>query len=787
MLSLHKTCLKCVCIFFCILGVLHVAGQNTNPLDTTIYYLNQLTGVEASDTLPLQKIWEPENKITPSALADTRFLEAMQRLKSVLPRDKYYSLAFHFLSHACYASISDEYDYPINYGLQFVEELKSYATVKEKYIFLKGLRDLRVPFRNSSRIYEGIETYSKLSSYFYQRNDSSAVSIADNVLASFYNTLGLADKAIYSQLRSIDYLNNDLIPSDTTYLGYGDPPNIGLYGKMNRKMVLGSYYVNDENPEKALQQFYDVFSLIKKSNRHEYIPEPTFLYLQMVKAKLLLKTDSVDYYFSKILDNFDQTGIAPNELAHYYQARSYGYYVAEKMDSAEVNILKCIQVISDNQLPMTSIMGALTPAYYLALVRIKQNRTKEAIDQLISETSKLKSLNLRKETLREIKLLAEAYMVQGDFKNASETWVGYNDFLAEMIASEKNNRSINFDIEKRMAENEKAVQLLEAENQYNRKKQYYLIGILGLLILLASGLLTRNRYRQKVNKELTRKNKEIESTLNKLQSTQNLLIQSEKMASLGELTAGIAHEIQNPLNFVNNFSEVNTELIDELQHELKTGNTAEAITISNSIKENEEKITHHGKRADAIVKGMLQHSRSSSGVKEPTDINALADEYLRLAYHGLRAKDKSFNAKMKTEFDESIGLVSVIPQDIGRVILNLITNAFYAVSEKQKTLQPHYPLEGGAEYEPTVVVSTKLKRSPLGELGVEINVSDNGNGILQNIVDKIFQPFFTTKPTGQGTGLGLSLSYDIVKAHGGELKVETKENEGTTFTIQLPL
>jgi signal transduction histidine kinase len=278
-----------------------------------------------------------------------------------------------------------------------------------------------------------------------------------------------------------------------------------------------------------------------------------------------------------------------------------------------------------------------------------------------------------------------------------------------------------------------------------------------------------------------------EEALAHLKAVQTQLIQSEKMASLGELTAGIAHEIQNPLNFVNNFSEVNTELIDEMKEELAIGNTKSAINIAEDIKENQIKITDHGKRADAIVKGMLQHSRSSSGVKEPTDINALADEYLRLAYHGLRAKDKSFNATMKTDFDPNIGLVNVIPQDIGRVILNLITNAFYAVSA------PKSPI-GDLPYEPTVTVRTKQLHPLSGGRGsegstykVEISISDNGPGIPTSVLDKIFQPFFTTKPTGQGTGLGLSLSYDIVKAHGGELKVETKEGEGTTFIIQLPI
>jgi len=276
-----------------------------------------------------------------------------------------------------------------------------------------------------------------------------------------------------------------------------------------------------------------------------------------------------------------------------------------------------------------------------------------------------------------------------------------------------------------------------------------------------------------------------EEALTELKATQSQLIQSEKMASLGELTAGIAHEIQNPLNFVNNFSEVSNELIDEMNEELSKGEIEEAKAIAKDVKHNLQKILHHGKRADGIVKGMLQHSRTSSGQKEPTDINALCDEYLRLSYHGLRAKDKTFNAKFETNLDSSIPKINVVPQDIGRVILNLITNAFYVVNERKK----QHP-EG---YEPTVSVSTKL--SPAGGLpagqaggkGVVISVKDNGNGIPDSIKEKIFQPFFTTKPTGQGTGLGLSLSYDIVKAHGGELKVESKEGEGSEFVFTLPV
>jgi signal transduction histidine kinase len=268
--------------------------------------------------------------------------------------------------------------------------------------------------------------------------------------------------------------------------------------------------------------------------------------------------------------------------------------------------------------------------------------------------------------------------------------------------------------------------------------------------------------------------RQTEIALTELKQAQTQLIQSEKMASLGLLTAGIAHEIQNPLNFVNNFSEVNKELVDELQNELRSGNTEEAIDISNDIKDNEEKINQHGKRADSIVKGMLQHSRASSGQTELTDINKLADEYLRLSYHGMRAKDKGFNAEFKTDFDENIGKINVVPQDIGRVLLNLYNNAFYTVNERAKLRV--------ASYESRVIVQTKKLNDK-----VEIIVKDNGNGIPQNIVDKIFQPFFTTKPTGQGTGLGLSLAYDIIKAHGGKIKVQTREGEGSEFIIQFLL
>jgi len=333
-----------------------------------------------------------------------------------------------------------------------------------------------------------------------------------------------------------------------------------------------------------------------------------------------------------------------------------------------------------------------------------------------------------------------------------------------------------------LAEQQRQQELIQDQaRSQDRFQRIGLLSALGVFLVIALLLWRNTRQQRQANRALNQKNSQIETqrntletTLSELRTTQTQLIQSEKMASLGELTAGIAHEIQNPLNFVNNFSEVNSELIDEMQQELKAGSNNEAFAISNDIKANLEKINQHGKRADAIVKNMLEHSRTSSGIKELININTLADEYLRLAYHVLKEKDKSFKVTMKTDYDENIGKINIIPQDIGRVVINLISNAFYAVNEKTREL-----IEG---YEPTVSVSTKKTKD-----NIEIKIEDNGNGISQKILKKIFHPFFTTKPTGQGTGLGLSLAFDIIKAYGGEIRVETREMEFTAFIVELPL
>ena len=421
---------------------------------------------------------------------------------------------------------------------------------------------------------------------------------------------------------------------------------------------------------------------------------------------------------------------------------------------------------------------------YMSLgdLNIKMNKPDAAKHYLQNSVQLSKELNDKNSLASAYGNLSNLDTKQGDYKGAYEyykLYTLYRDSVENIETSKKFLQAqLKHDYEMKEANAKAAQAKKDMAEKRTRNIQYLIIISFAIIIFAAVVILfiqrKNNRQKQKVNLELQVQKEKAEGALSELQSTQALLIHSEKMASLGELTAGIAHEIQNPLNFVNNFSEVSSELADELKGALNKNDKQEAFAIADDIKENLNKINHHGKRADSIVKGMLQHSRSSTGQKEPTDINALVDEYLRLSYHGLRAKDKSFNATIETHYDESLEKINIVPQDIGRVILNLFTNAFYSVSEKKKNKK-----EG---YIPTVSVSTRNLKDK-----VEIIVKDNGTGIPQKVLDKIYQPFFTTKPTGQGTGLGLSMSYDIIKAHGGELKVETKEGEFAEFIINLPV
>ena len=435
--------------------------------------------------------------------------------------------------------------------------------------------------------------------------------------------------------------------------------------------------------------------------------------------------------------------------------------------------------------------GALDSMYYYA---------KTAYDGSVKMDNDLNEMNAA--------LILSAYFEKINPEKSLFYLKNHNAIKEKLFTQDQTNKRYFLESEQR----NKLAELEKKEiNTKNRIRQNALLGGLFTFILLAGVLIFTNRRKKVLNdklqqqklqienqnqdlvnsgRELALKNRDLETALANLHVTQTQLIQSEKLASLGELTAGIAHEIQNPLNFVNNFAEVSAEMIDELKEELEKGDIAEVKAIAADLQVNLSKINHHGGRASSIVKGMLEHSRTSSGVKEPTDLNALADEYLRLAYHGLRAKDSSFNAAMETHFDPDLPKVSVISQDIGRVLLNLISNAFYAVQQRAATVGA--PLAGapitqgtreGHPYHPTVTVSTQKTADQ-----IIIKVQDNGNGIPESIREKIFQPFFTTKPTGQGTGLGLSLAYDIItKGHAGKLHLESQENEGSTFTIELPI
>ncbi len=505
----------------------------------------------------------------------------------------------------------------------------------------------------------------------------------------------------------------------------------------------------------------------------------------MVLATTYLQLNQPDsaLLYAKEGERYGIEGGITKYLANIWYAMG-GIYIKKGLDSLALSYYKRSLDYAINEGNLTVVGGIYVNlfTYYQS-----KNNADSALAYAIKTISVVKSLGaVTTFASTEINLgnayknLARAYTLQGN-KDSTTKYLQLALDTKDSLTTSRLKRLADFqrltlDEQLRSQNEEKERIALE-----NRRKIYILIAGIAVVIIIMLLIYRNNRQKQKAYNLLQQQKAETDlqkekadTALQELKSTQSQLIQSEKMASLGELTAGIAHEIQNPLNFVNNFSEVNKELLVEMKDEIAKGNLTDANAIANDVIANEEKINHHGKRADAIVKGMLQHSRSSSGVKEPTDINALCDEYLRLAYHGLRAKDKSFNATMKTDFDESIGNINIIPQDIGRVILNLISNAFYAVDDKKKKM--------GEGFEPTISVSTKKINGK-----VEIKVVDNGSGIPQKVLDKIFQPFFTTKPTGQGTGLGLSLSYDIVKAHGGEIKVTTKENEATEFIIQLPI
>lgn len=571
-------------------------------------------------------------------------------------------------------------------------------------------------YRGNRRYALAIESFQKAIKIFEQNRDTSMLVSCYNRMAMSYANLEMYDKSseAFDKTIAILKLRNDTSALLSTY----------------NNAIFPNFYV------KKYDKAREFMALALKDKKNQ--------------TYLLARRNSLEGQILK--DNKEYKAAIP-----YFQSAMEIYKELNKISSLPfmpLFLAECYQQLGD-------LNKALEYALLCLQYESNSNRTK------VKSQASL--------------MLSEIYDELGQKQKAYEYLKMHHTIRVENDKLDAANRLADAEVRSIIERSQDQINLLEKakqqKEQENKTQRLWLLSIAGALIsaLFILFLLYRNnKQKQKSNALLKKQKLEIEDTLEKLKSTQVQLIQSEKMASLGELTAGIAHEIQNPLNFVNNFSEVSAELMEELQNEIDNGEVEEVKALVNDVIQNLQKINHHGKRAESIVKGMLLHSRGSSGKKEPTDINALADEYLRLSYHGFRAKDKSFNADFKLEADEKKPIVNVVPQDIGRVLLNLINNAFYAVSEKSKFL--------ASEFKPRVIVSTNSQGK-----NVEISVKDNGNGIPDSVIAKIFQPFFTTKPTGQGTGLGLSLSYDIIKAHGGELKVETHEGEGSEFIIQIPI
>ena len=527
--------------------------------------------------------------------------------------------------------------------------------------------------------------------------------------------------------------------------------------------LMGLLYNNTNNFEKA-RKFH--LQGLQVAIEGGWLPMQGILNLTLNRVYLNLNnTDSALLCIKRSYDQFMQSGFK-RYLGSTILNMGRTYLSMRDTVLANEYFRKSAVVSKDYGYSRGYVAASLLLADYFIEVGAKDS----ALNYVRNAEQVAKTLNSPDLSLRAYNTWARYYYLE----NNNDSLVKYQAMIIKVSNSLFTTRNLqqfeNIDFEE--LQKQLAVETAQKETR-DTWRTYSLLAGLFIILIIVVILWRNNQQRRMANDQLSMQKNSLESTLSDLKSAQSRLIHSEKMASLGELTAGIAHEIQNPLNFVNNFSEVNSELAAELESAAENGDLAEIKSLAKDIRENETKINHHGKRADAIVKGMLQHSRSGSGVKEPTDINALCDEYLRLAYHGLRSKDKSFNATIKTDFDKTLQKINVIPHDIARVILNLINNAFYTVGQKQS--------QNIVGYSPVVSLSTTQLNNH-----VEIRVTDNGNGIPQNVVDKIFQPFFTTKPTGQGTGLGLSISYDIVKAHGGELKVETKVGEGSEFFVLFP-
>lgn len=710
-----------------------------------------------------------------------------------------------------------------------VQILHKAKTDNEKIRILTLLIDLKVfdvgsgeSSKSDSMVLENVQSLIKLSATLKVKNIEAYKSLSEalqslnkkNYLAaqsSFIKSISLFDKShrkIPHLLAAVRYTYNSAGNQEDRLQFYTDKLHYYLINGPFENVApcyhgIGGYYLYKADYNKALSNYLKAAEIYKKFDNQPYLNDLGVIamnYANWGNNQKALEYFKLAIEFNRIVKDNRTSNLIYNSLSNinrtlknYPEALLYAdsaltlnnnhfrtfmaiSYVEKaltlicmnRLQDGIYNLNHAKQIADSAHSKVYSASGAMEIdfGYYQYYSAIKKyEEAGRSLKTAYEKSVEAKSNELQLKYLRELSFF---YGQQHNVTLASEFLKKFFDLTDQLNREHSSFKIAQYENEEKEIQQNDSINVLRQHTAIQsatiKKSNTILWGSLIALIIISVSLFFVFRQYQ-LNKKI----------LSSLRKTQRQLILSEKMASLGELTAGIAHEIQNPLNFVNNFSEINTELIAEMKLEIEAGNLDEVKAIASDIEANEKKITQHGKRADAIVKGMLQHSRSSTGVKESTNINALADEYLRLAYHGLRAKDKSFNAAMKTDFDESIGNINIIPQDIGRVILNLITNAFYAVTDKKQQLP--------VGYEPTVSVSTRRTNGK-----VEIKVADNGNGIPQKALDKIFQPFFTTKPSGQGTGLGLSMSYEIVtKGHGGELKVDTKEGEGAEFTIILPV
>jgi signal transduction histidine kinase len=636
------------------------------------------------------------------------------------------------------------------------------------------------------------DIYTSIGNDYYQQSKNydalSYLQLALNAYRKMGDSLSVGKLhyfmgAIYQTVRKYDEAINDCFESIKEFEAIGD-----LGWQSQSYMLLSNLYIDGKNDTAALNNALFALKVIKESGKNDYLGnayaqvayvhicygrhhkamENELLALQQFKnAQGVNHSNDIGTAQENIGYLYGRFAVEANAAGHAGEANKY-------LDSALLNCRASLNLFERVNY-VDGIASNYADLGCIFTLRKEYDSAASCLEKALQFATETKSDFGLRETYRYRVQLDTA---RGQFKQAfldQQQFYAYSDTLANYeITNKLTERRVQYENDRK----ESIIRALQARKDADAKRTRNLqYGAIVLFVLIAILLFINNRQKQ-------RSKGKIEKAYSELRSTQAQLIQSEKMASLGQLTAGIAHEIQNPLNFVNNFSEVNEELGQELRSELAVGNLQSAKEIADAIMHNSARINQHGKRADSIVKGMLQHSRTSSGQMELTDLNALADEYLRLAYHGLRAKDKStpaskigFNATIKTDYDESIGKINVIPQDLGRVLLNLYNNAFYAVNEKSKQNKPGF--------EPSVTVSTKKTDNKHDNYRIKIRICDNGNGIPQNIIDKIYQPFFTTKPTGEGTGLGLSLAYDIVKAHGGKIMVDTIEGEGSEFIIEL--